>query len=353
MRGGPLLRSALLAAGAGTVVALLAPGAGLAATSQVQAGDFNRVPEIEFNAFYPGHTTVTKGSKITFVVAGFHTVTFPKKGAKLPPFIHATANLNPATNDPGGAPYWWGGVTPLIEFNGGAVAPAGGTSVTGAKTVSSGLLAGNNPTFTVSFPKLGTFQVRCLIHPNMKGSVTVVPATSTAADTPRKLRNRAAREKARQRIAVDKAVTKAKATTGNTVIISPGNSSAQEFAFFPGKKTVPAGSSVTFKMGARNEVHTVTFGPQAFVDNVSKKAFGGNSLAVGSEGFYPSDPPAAGAPVVTATAHGNGFVNSGMLSDPGTGIPAPHSFAVTFPQAGTFTFECLIHTEMKGTITVL
>jgi hypothetical protein len=109
---------------------------------------------------------------------------------------------------------------------------------------------------------------------------------------------------------------------------------------------------VTFKMSARNEVHTVSFGPTAFLENVGKAAFQGNGLEVGSEGFYPSDPPAAGPPSVTAASHGNGFVSSGVLSDPGTGIPAPHAFTVTFPQAGTFKYICLIHTEMHGTITV-
>ena len=281
---------------------LLAPAVAAAAPAPapaVQVGDFNRSPVIVFNAFYPGHLTVAKGSTVTFGIAGFHTVTFPKKGTKIPPFIVPTPTVNPATNDPAGAPYWWGGVTPAVALNGAAAAPSGGTAVTGARTVSSGLPQGRAPKFTVTFPKLGTFQVRCIIHPNMRGSVTVVPDRSKAVDTAKRARARAAREKARQRARVDRAIAKAKRTKGDTVVISPG-SEAQAFAFYPEAKNVAVGSSVTFRMSGRNEVHTVSFGPDAFVQKVAKDAFQGSGLEVGSEGFYPSDPPAAGPPAVTS-----------------------------------------------------
>ena len=352
---GLLTRRTAIGAGAAIALGLLGPAAGLAAAAPVttvQEGDFNKAPEIEFNAFYPGHVTVTKGSKLTFVVVGFHTVTFPAKGAKPIPLIQPTPTLNPATNDPAGAPYWWGGVTPEQQFNPAAAAPSGGTVVTGRKTVSSGLLQGNAPKFTVSFPKLGTYQVRCLVHPNMRGSITVVPKNSKAADTAVRAKRRARVERAAQQRTALRAVRKAKNTTGNTVVISPGNAKAQALAFYPANRTVAAGSQVTFTMSGRNEVHTVTFGPAAYVGAVSKAAFQGNGLAIGSEGFYPSDPPAAGPPSVTATSHGNGFVNSGVLADPGTGIPAPKSFTVTFPTPGTYSYSCLIHPEMQGTITV-
>lgn len=354
MTRGALSRRAIVGGAAAAVLVLLAPGLAAAAgpARTVQVGDFNRSPEIEFNSFYPGHLTVTRGSKVTFAIAGFHTVTFPKKGTTPPPFILPTSTLNPATDDPGGAPYWWGGATPLISFNGAAAAPAGGRVVTGRRTVSSGLPQGRAPEFTVSFPKIGTFQVRCLIHPNMRGRIRVVAGRSKAADTAKRAAARAAREKARQRARVDRAIAKAERTKGASIVVSPGDSAAQAFAFYPAAKRVPVGSSVTFRMSGRNEVHTVSFGPAAFLQKVGRDSFQGSGLAVGSEGFYPSDPPAAGPPAVTATSHGNGFVSSGVLADPGTGIPAPRSFTVTFTQPGTFSYICLIHTEMKGTITV-
>lgn len=350
-----LSRRVVVGGGAVVALGLMGPLAGLASAApatHVQVGDFNQKPEIEFNAFYPGHITVTKGSKLSFDIVGFHTVYFPKKGSKPIPLITPLSALSAATNDPGGTPYWWGGVTPQISFNPAAGAPSGGTAVTGRKTVSSGLPQGPKPSFTVSFPKLGTFQVRCAVHPNMRGSVTVVPKNSKAADTAAEATARAAKEKAAQMKTALNAAKRAKKAKGNTVQIAPGNSKAQVFAFFPAAKTVPAGTAVTFKMAGRNEVHTVTFGPDSFVGPLAQATFQGQSPILASEGFYPSDPPPAGPPAVTPTSHGNGFVNSGALSDPGTGLPLPHSFTVTFPTAGTYAYSCMVHPEMRGTITV-
>lgn len=352
MERGWRTRTAITGGAALTAAALLAPSLATAApATAVQAGDFSRTG-VEFNAFYPGHLTVTQGSSVTYSIVGFHILEFPKKGAKVDPLIVPQSALSPATNDPAGAPYWWGGVTPQISFNPSIGAPSGGTAVTGRKTVVSGFPAGRAPKFTVSFPKKGTFPIVCVVHPNMRGSVTVVPRTSAAATTAAGAAARAAREKAAQAKAAAAAARKAAKTKGNTVVISPGNAKAQTFAFFPAKKSVAVGSTVTFTMSGRNEVHTVTFGPDAFVGPLAKTTYQGTSPLLASEGFYASDPPAAGPPAVTATSHGNGFVSSGAMSDPGTGIPLAHSFTVTFPAAGTFGYICMVHPEMKGTITV-
>lgn len=352
MTRGSLGRRAITGGAALMAAALLAPAlaAGAPATS-VQAGDFSRTG-VEFNAFYPGKITVTQGSSVTYSIVGFHILQFPKKGTKVAPLIVPQTTLSAATNDPAGTPYWWGGVTPVISFNPAIAAPSGGKAVTGAKTVSSGFPNGRAPKFTVSFPKKGTFQVVCVVHPNMRGSVTVVPKNSAAATTVAGAKARAAKEKAAQAKAAAAAARKADKTKGNTVSISPGNAKAQTLAFFPAKKTVAVGSAVTFTMSGRNEVHTVTFGPDAFVGPLAKTTYQGTSPLLASEGFYPSDPPAAGPPAVTPTSHGNGFVSSGAMSDPGTGIPLGHSFTVTFPTAGTYPYICMVHPEMQGTITV-
>ena len=348
-----LLGQAGFGGGAAMAIALMAPAMGLGAVkpAAVQVGDFNRSPEIEFNAFFPRHITVAQNSSIKFTVFGFHTVTFPAKGKKAPPFIVPSAP-NPVTNSPAGTPYWWSGVTPQLGLNPAVPAPSGGTKVTGAKLVSSGFLPDKKPVFTVSFPKTGTFKVQCLVHPNMKGTVTVVAKGSPRITTAAKAKAGAKREKKAQRARVNRAIAKARATQGNTVIISPGNKQAQAFAFYPAAKTVSAGSQVTFKMSGGNEVHTVSFGPAAFLTAVAKKTFEGTGLALDAEGAYPSDPPAAGPPAVTPTANGNGYVNSGILTDPGFPGANPHRFTFTFPQPGVYAYQCLVHPEMRGTITV-
>ena len=147
-----------------------------AATTKVLWGDFANRPPTEFLAQYPHQVTVSKGDKVQWTILGFHTVVVTKKGneKKLAAPVGPSSTLNPTFNDPAGAPYWWGGTTPLIQLNGAALSPSGGTTQNGRKTIASGVLNGNTPKFTVKFTKNGTYTVRCNVHPNMRGTVTVV-----------------------------------------------------------------------------------------------------------------------------------------------------------------------------------
>ena len=54
---------------------------------------------------------------------------------------------------------------------------------------------------------------------------------------------------------------------------------------------------------------------------------------------------------VNPTLHGNGFWNSGAL-DTVSATPLPKSASVKFDTPGTYTYYCLIHPFMRGTITV-
>lgn len=347
-----LTRGRLVLLGAGAVAAgLLIPNVASAATAKANWGNFDR-SGIGFNSLQPSTVTVHKGDKVAFTILGFHTVVIPKVGATVPGLIAPSTQLNPATNDPAGQPYWWGGTTPILQVNVPAVAPSGGTVANGRKTVNSGLVDGDAPKFTVSFPKVGTYQIRCAVHPFMKGTVKVVngPGATNAA-----LKARGANEQAQQLATVKAIVKKADKATGPVVAIGPGNRKAESFSFNPANRTVPAGTAVTFSMDNGNEVHTVTFGPKPFViGNVAKNFFPSSptSLDLGSEGAYPSNPPAAGVPSLTPTTHGNGFLNSGILADKGTVPNTPSSFTVTFPVAGTYQYHCIVHPEMQGTITV-
>lgn len=340
----------LIAAGAcASGVALAMSGTAAGATAQVQAGDFG--PQAAaMNTFYPKQAVVRRGDRVRFSIVGFHTVAFPKRGGSVPPLI-VPDGPNPVTNDPAGLPYWWSATTPQLMFNPKAAAPSGGTSVTGAKLVNSGAPQGNRPSFTVSFPKAGTFQVRCAVHPNMIGSVKVLPPDATPLSAARQAR-RAARQKAKDRRDARDFVREAPGEAGaNEVLIGPGSHRVAILGFFPKLRTVPAGSDVTFRMDGRNEVHTVSFGPGPFLQQVARASFQGSGLAVESQGSYPTDPPALGPPAVTATAHGNGFVSSGILTDPGV-PPGPRRFTFRFSTPGVYQYICLIHPEMRGRIAV-
>jgi plastocyanin len=343
------LRVALGAGACGLAGAIFAPGMllGAPATAQVTEGDFTP-PKLltEFNTFFPGRTVIHQGDKVRFTIQGFHTLVIPKKGGDPPALLVPTGQVNPAKNDPAGVPYWWAG-QPALNFNPAAAGPSGGTVATGAKTISSGFLNGNAPKFTVTFPKAGTFQVRCAVHPKMRGTIVVRPRTKSVP-TAATLARRATAQLAALNVAAVKNLKKARANTSpaTTVQIGPGVGSLETLAFFPNKNAVPAGTTVKFQMAGLNEFHTVTFGPKAYVDPV-ERAFQNNA---DPEGVYASDPP--GTPVSeTPTTHGNGFLNSGILL--ARGYPrGPHSFSVTFPTPGVYAYRCMVHPEMTGSITV-
>lgn len=350
MRSGPSLRRALVGAvvcGAG--VAAAAPGVGSAAPPPpvaVTEGDFAPRLAAAFNAFYPKRVTVEQGGSVRFSIVGFHTVIFPRKGTRLAALIAPTGGLNPARSDPAGAPYWWVGQSAL-NFNPAVAAPSGGTAVTGAKTVSSGLLQGNAPTFTVTFPKAGTYEVRCGVHPRMRGAVRVLRSGSGAVPAPAAAA-RAARGQKQADLRRARSLVRSSraAQAGTGVLIGPARGGAELLSFFPKLRSVAAGTDVTFRMRGVNEFHTVTFGPKAYVDGV-EQAF---QRSLDAEGTFPSDLPGA-VPAITPASHGNGFLNSGLLASPGlTG--APTSFTVRFSTPGVYIYRCILHPGMTGRVAV-
>lgn len=113
------------------------------------------------------------------------------------------------------------------------------------------------------------------------------------------------------------------------------NMAIQGERFLPGDVTIDAGDSVTWKANGA-EFHTVTF-------------FDGGAPQSSVAPLNPTDPtqitPQGGATM------GAGYFNSGLLTtlpDAGPLKPAPvfTSYTLTFPDAGTFTYYCLVHGKM-------
>lgn len=336
------------ACAAGLVAAPAALGA--AAPFAVTAGAFDAPRSSELQGFYPRHAVVREGDTLTFRFGGFHTVIFPARGTKPPDPVAPVGAPTPPTNDAAGSPYWFVG-QPLFGLNPAAFVPTAAKAVNGRQTVSSGAPQGNNPRFTVSFPRRGTYQYYCAVHPKMKGKVTVLP--KTAKPPSGAVQKRAGAEQlAADKKAAARVVRLAREATANSATVAAGAGTARLsiLAFLPAKRTVARGTEVTFRMLGRNEIHTVTFGPTAFVDALQAKTFEGPPTEpISSEGFYPSDAPGT-APSLSPTSHGNGFVNSGVLTDPG--IPGPKTFKVRFDTPGAYDYRCLVHPFMRGTITV-
>lgn len=100
--------------------------------------------------------------------------------------------------------------------------------------------------------------------------------------------------------------------------------------YLPESVTIAAGKSVEWRI-AGPEPHSITFTADGKPPAVADQAL-----------FAPS--PAKGP------YDGKTLVNSGLVPL-GPGSPAP--FKVTFPTAGKYTYYCVIHPNMTGTVTVV
>ena len=127
------------------------------------------------------------------------------------------------------------------------------------------------------------------------------------------------------------------------------------FSFFPGKTTVPVGTTLKFQITPLSyESHTATTGPGGPIDNPTSYlgiiAASFFSKQFVPQGIYPSDPFGT-VGTLAPDSHGNGFWNSGALdNDPST--PSSNEAKVTFAAPGTYKFACLVHPVMRGTVVV-
>ena len=260
--------------------------------------------------------------------------------------------------DAAGAPFWFNG-QPTLGFTP-ALGPPGlyGKKVTytGAKRVESGAPLAQKPKpFAVKFTKAGTFTYYCNIHSGMKGTVKVVSKSHSVPSA--KADANTVKAQVSSALSTANALTKTKVAAGNVSVGASGPRGVESFAMYPATQTVPAGTTITFSMSAKSyEVHTATFGPgnpetepTSYLGDLANHF--ANDPVFPSQAVYPSDPPPAGPAALTPTLHGNGFWNSGIL-DVDKATPLPPSNSVTFAAPGTYTFYCLVHPFMKGTVVV-
>jgi plastocyanin len=339
------------------VAALLIPAAAAqGATKDTFAGTpptgaIKGVPElVTDNAFYPKRTVIHKGDRVAFKLLGFHTITIPAKGDK-PPELFA---LNPAApvsgvKDAANVDFWFNG-RPSIGINPLAAGPAGGKVYNGSKLVGSGLPGDGPPKpYKIRFTKKGTFAYYCALHPGMKGTIVVKAKKAKIATKKQDAKRIKAQAKAASKLA-KKLVAGQGVPSGPTVKAGNDKQGIAAIAFFPGTKTVKVGEQVTFTIADKStETHNVAFAPQAYAQELAQSFLG--PAGIDPRTVYPSQPP--GTPlVVDGTAHGNGFVNTGML-DSVKATPLPKSAVVSFSKPGTYDYYCIVHgAEMKGKITV-
>lgn len=305
------------------------------------------------NAFFPSNVAIHAGDTVTFSPFGFHNVDLPPRGGGPAPSFGPTSKR--ATSiDAAGIPFWFVG-QPAIGNNPKLFRPATGKPVVkGAGRVLGGLPLGPPKPTIVRFPKAGLYPYFCDLHAGMKGTVRVAargrPIPSARLDALR------VKKQASSALAIAKSLVKSTKPTANTIAAgAEGKGGVHYFGFIPSKLTVPAGTTVTFANPAvSTESHTATFGP----GDVEKKGtyLGGIAATLESPApdariVYPSEAPGTPPASLSGALHGNGFWNTGLI-DGDARSPFPATGAVKFDTPGSYGFVCLIHPEMKGTITV-
>ena len=346
------------AAIAALVSVLALPATARAATKVVSIGPSRSVEEAfnklgtDVNDFFPHGVTIRVGDSVRFKPSQFHTVDFPAKGQQ-PLGLLAPAGTASGVLDAAGSPFWFNGQA-IVSFNPSLTTAIYGktTAYTGAKRVESGLpLRPRLKAFTVKFTKAGTYTYYCNIHTGMKGTVKVVSKRhripSAKADA-QALAAQIARD-----TKTSKALPNTTVTAGNVSVGASGKGGVELYAMLPATQTVRVGTTLTFSMSTLTfEDHTATFGPGDPEHDpgsyLGTLAASFNSPVFAPEAVYPSEPPGTTGSL-SPTQHGNGFWNSGVM-DTSSATPLPNSNSVTFTAPGTYTFYCMIHPFMKGTI---
>jgi plastocyanin len=342
------------------IAVLVVPASASAATRVVDMGPPGNAEKAlgklggTANAFFPATTTIHTGDSVRFVPLGFHNLDIPKKGGAATETFLPTGQTIAGANDAAGAAFWFNG-QPGIGFNRALAVNGFGKKFTysGAKGIQSGLPASEKvKPLTVKFTKAGTVTYYCDLHAGMKARVRVLGKSKRVPSA--KAHAKLINDQANRAVTTGKKVAKT-APPANTVSLGvAGGGGVELLAMVPAATTVPVGTTVTFSMpAASREAHTGTFGPGNIEDPASfigKLASGFESGQLDPSAVYPSDPPGTVASL-SPTLHGNGFWNSGVL-DASAASPLPLASQVKFTAPGAYTYYCLIHPFMKGTVTV-
>ncbi|HXT36057.1 MAG TPA: plastocyanin/azurin family copper-binding protein [Chloroflexota bacterium] len=266
----------------------------------------------EANYFAPQTIAIYQGDTITWKVGGDlepHTIAF---GPKALLDRLASGLISPIRQKAG---------PPVIALNAQAAFPIVGTTYAGTGFANSGILFGKGKSWSLTFTTPGTYHYNCLIHydasfggQKMGGTVVVSP----------------------------------RPVTGHLYNVSAGSMYDSMVngsdTFSPARLTIHAGDSVVW----HGFLHTVSFGPPALLAKLHQTLL----LPIPQKTGRPvlAFNPQVALPSGGNTVSGPGFVNSGLLNPTGPHVP---SWKASFPTPGTYTYVCLLHPHMTGTITVL
>lgn len=324
--------SALLVAVLALLVAVPAPNARAAAqTWTVIAGGSTKDFSVVSNAYYPRALDIAVGDTVTWLNEGFHNVTF--LGGQAYPPLEVKEGDKTYLN-------------PRVAF------PVGGNVHDGTQFANSGVPSEypKPATYSLTFTKPGRYAYVCTIHgPGMGGTITVA---ERASSTPAAVLRRARAEQAATIKAGQAAFASLKVERKGAAVTVPLVGDLKRgysiFRFTGAPLVVSRGTTVTWTMRDRFEIHTITFTsgqkPPDFIIPEPQSQ--------GPPKFLMN--PKAAAPTMTKTYDGTGYVNSGLLFPPGLPGNPPTSYSLTFTKSGRYEYWCIVHIPegMKGTIVV-
>ncbi len=221
----------------------------------------------------------------------------------------------------------------------------------------------------------GTYNFYCLLHrEGMTGTITVVDKdTEVPSAADQKTTGDASLADLSAKL--QPAFTPLASLTPDTAAAGAFSEDAQEATineFGPKEADIDVGGSVTWTVLGP---HTISFNaPESARPLLIKDADGNwqiNTETIspapeGAAGQVPPDenapppdenapPPDENAPPTLIDAgewDGQGFHSSGLILSFGPGDPGFSAYKLTFTTAGTYTYLCLIHPDMEGTIKV-
>ena len=143
---------------------------------------------------------------------------------------------------------------------------------------------------------------------------------------------------------------------GFTQALPAGNANTEMVnQFYPRTLTIYQGDSVTWTINSRNQYHTVTFGPDSrlrWLENPMNlgyfKVIKGKKVFVTNPALDPIFLPPAHEPLVERDAGFDRTVLSCGIIANSPAFRAPQSCTVTFPNVGTYAYECLFHSDIPG-----
>jgi plastocyanin len=311
-----------------------------------------------------------------------HTATIPALGTSLADAQNKYSPLMPDTDDgPGkfvGNPLTF---NPTSRQCGTVSNPC---DYSGDSDVNSGFLTNHNATSTPSefyvkvfLDSSGSTTVHffCALHRGMVGQVRVIGAnteSSTTSET--KMATDSLAQYTRETaagIAAETAANQTAVTTNSdgskTVTMTAGTAApnVEVMEMLPNNVSIKAGDKVTW-VDKGFDIHTVTF----------PRGAGSNSVDPFQppvcEGTGTTDTPATGGPPTfgcstpaaievpleiapkgpTAIASTSTVATSGILLSALAGAPLPDRYTFSFPNAGTYAYQCRIHDNMTGTVAV-